>query len=96
MKLILISFAMLFSSNSALACIGNYDCEAGSKCIKEGTSVYGVCTKSPYSLGGAPSDSGPKEYGAEKAGNSCYGNYDCGAGGKCVKVGNAIEGVCTK
>ena len=27
--------------------------------------------------------------------NACYSNLDCGIGGKCIKTGNDMEGVCT-
>lgn len=96
-SLVVLFFISLLISCQAWSCSFDTDCEVGSKCVKKGGSIYGVCVGglSP----GNDNDKVPvyapldinKTYG-----NTCSFDTDCGPGSECVKSNGGINGTCMK
>jgi hypothetical protein len=97
--IVLASVSFVLSSTIADACISDYDCGYGRKCIKAAGDINanGVCVQ--------PVDSnGNKDYRANSnwgksqptAVKSCQFDTDCGIGGSCMKKSGSIYGICFK
>lgn len=94
MKKILL-FILVSYSMSSMACSFDTDCNVGSKCMKEGYNIYGVC------VGGlSPGNSNDTEPVYDSMdmngtyGNTCSFDTDCGVGGRCIKESGYITGTC--
>ncbi len=78
----------------AIGCQFDTDCNVGSTCIKQGTSLYGVCMGGLYP--GNRHDRQPVYSPTDinhTYGNTCEFNTDCGPGSVCAK-GQSLYGVC--
>lgn len=92
--------AGMFIVSQAGACDSNYDCGIGGTCIKSDNSMYGNCVNR-Y---GAEKKRGNDRYYEDDGdveeprytNKECTSRYDCGIGGKCIKIGSSIYGSCTK
>ncbi len=90
------AFILLFFHASAFdlqACRQDYDCSTGAKCIKPGSSEYGVC------LGGDnPGRSGDNFLDPDPVdqflGVTCSQNLNCTQGNICFKTGDSDIGAC--
>lgn len=79
------------------ACTFDTDCMPGSKCVKSGGALYGVCTggNSP----GNENDRNPAHDFSdpnETVGSMCWTDVDCGPGSKCAKSSGSTYGVCVR
>lgn len=84
-----------FISGEVLACQFNYDCNYGSKCVKEFGQRYGVCMGG--NLPGNQNDQRPvyNPYNAsDRVGDQCVWDSQCGPRGNCVKSVGRNWGVC--
>lgn len=86
-----------FTAGPAMACSFNTDCNVGSTCMKQRSSMEGVCVggMSP----GRPDDSrqsrAPTAWQNQQShGGQCSFSTDCGAGSMCLKEAGRIYGVC--
>jgi len=85
----------LITTSSLFSCQFDTDCNPGSKCLKDGYSIYGSCVGGTNP--GNTYDEKPVKYYNDvsgKKGNTCQFDVDCGAGGNCVKDGYSIYGTC--
>lgn len=94
MALVLVTGAM--QPIASHACETNFDCELGSRCVRESGQMIGAC------LGGMnPGNSNDRRPGrissgtTDNIGKTCSTNFDCDLGARCVKSGG-MEGVCLK
>jgi len=88
--------ALILSNIQAAACLFDTDCSPGSRCVKAGGQVLGMCTggrfpgnqydQRPYSDPFDPN---------RTAGKTCSFNIECGAGNHC-SMGSGVYGVCVR
>jgi len=80
-----------------LACSFDTDCDPGSKCLKRGANIYGVCAGgiSPGNKNDREPVYAPLDVN-RTYGNTCSFDTDCGPGSKCAKKSGSIDGVCLK
>ena len=90
-------FAWIAGSFTARACEFDTDCDPGSKCVKPGGQIYGVC------VGGiSPGNSNDQRPVYDQldpngtVGNTCSFDTDCGPGSRCLKGGGSIYGTCVR
>lgn len=95
MILKLAAIGLIVASYNLFACQFSSDCEIGSKCIKSGYNMNGVC------IGGMnPGNRGDSQpvYNAYNAsdlvGKQCSYDMECGFGRRCIKEGYNLYGVC--
>jgi hypothetical protein len=93
MKLLIALF--MLAPSVALACSSTYDCQVGSKCVKERGALYGTC------MGGMNPGNANDEQPVERPmdmnntyGNTCSTRYDCGSRYRCVKQRGSMYGTC--
>ncbi len=92
-----VAVAALVSPTLALACMFDTDCSAGSRCLKNSGSIYGVCAG-----GISPGNDDDREPAYdpldpnETVGDTCSFDVDCGPGNKCLKGSGHIKGVCVR
>jgi hypothetical protein len=90
-------FLLVATSNVALACSFDTDCEPGSKCLKPRGQIYGVCAG-----GMSPGNSNDRQPVFDQldpnrsVGNTCSFDLDCGVGNQCLKNGGSLLGVCIR
>jgi hypothetical protein len=86
----------LFLGPKALACNFDIDCDIGSKCVKTGYDLKGVCVGNRYTPD-PPKDRDPykPKWNLDKKGQSCSYDIQCGFSGKCLRTGGSLYGVCT-
>lgn len=80
----------------ALACSFDTDCSPGSRCLKSGGSIYGVCAGGLFP--GNSNDRQPTYAPLDldrTYGNTCSFDTDCGISNRCVK-GSGIYGTCMR
>jgi hypothetical protein len=90
------TLAILELSNAAYACQFDTDCWPGSKCVKSGGSIYGICAGGLFP--GNSNDETPVYSPLDPngtVGDTCNFDVDCGPGNHCFKQ-NSIYGVCTR
>lgn len=102
MKIVFAAMTTVFLSfGYAGACSFNTDCEPGSRCVKSGGSLEGICVGG-MSPGNKNDDAPIKDKDrpvwdiGKSYGNTCSFNTDCGPGYMCLKESGSIEGVCIK
>ena len=89
--------ALLFSAGPAFACSFDTDCEVGSRCVKRGGGLYGICAGGLFP--GNRNDQVPVYDPLDidrSVGNTCSFDVDCGVSNKCLKSSDSIEGVCVR
>ena len=88
---------VMFMSIQTYACEFDVDCEAGSRCLKNNGSLYGVCAGglSPGNFNDQVPSTDPLDLDGTY-GNTCSFDIDCGISNKCYKTGGSITGVCLK
>jgi hypothetical protein len=96
---ILFALLICLMPSAAFACMVTSDCEAGSRCVKPGGGLYGVC-RGGLQPGNA-NDRQPVRAPSVLDLNGTYGNtcrfdIDCGMSSKCVKrrTNSGILGTC--
>ncbi len=106
MKKLLLLLLILQGPNLVFACQFDTDCDVGSKCMKQGNSIYGVCmgglnpgnqndsnpAYNPMDMNKNTNDRNPHNDDGTY-GDTCNFDLDCGIGGKCIK-GSGIYGTC--
>ena len=92
-----VSLLLVILSVPAYACMFDTDCQPGSKCVKKGGSIYGVCVGgiSPGNSNDAVPVEAPLDINGTY-GNTCSFNTDCGPGAICYKPNGGIYGTCMK
>lgn len=90
-------FALILFPGPVFACEYDFDCEPGSKCVKDIGELDGYCAggtmpgnsydQKPYKDPADPTDS---------EGDTCQFDTDCGAGASCKKSSGQVYGVCAK
>lgn len=96
MRRIILAIALL-AANVAWGCQFDTDCNARSTCLKDASSIYGVCAGGIH-----PGNSGDRKpvYSPtdpnRTVGNTCQFNTDCGPGSKCLKSSSSIYGFCAR
>jgi hypothetical protein len=94
---ILFALFLCIMPNAAFACTVPSDCEAGSRCVKPGGGLYGVCRG-----GFAPGNANDKQPVRAPSvfdlngtyGNTCRFDADCGLTSKCKIRRNGSLGTC--
>lgn len=83
-------------SFGALACLNDYACGYGRKCIKPAGdySVQGTCVTPVNEYG--TQDYSYQPQGQPTTVKGCQFDTDCGIGASCMKKGGSIYGVCLK
>ena len=82
---------------TASACMTFSDCEIGSKCVKRGGNIYGVC-KGGMSPGNAH-DKRPVYDPMDPDGtygDACTSDVNCGIASRCARRHGAGEGTCVR
>jgi hypothetical protein len=91
-----LTLVLALASSPAMACSYSTDCSPGSKCVKSGGNVLGIC--SGGLLPGNRNDRQPYKDPFDPnrtVGNTCSFNIDCGSGNHCA-MGSGIYGVCVR
>lgn len=91
----LVTGALAMTTDAAVACQFNTDCNPGSQCVKNG-GLYGVCAGGIQP--GNDNDRQPVYSPMDPnrtTGNTCQFNTDCGPGAQCAKT-SGIYGVCMR
>jgi hypothetical protein len=93
----LIAVSLCYISINGFACGFDTDCEVGSKCVKSGGSIYGICAggMSPGNRNDRVPAKAPLDLD-RSYGNTCSFDMDCGVNNKCYKERGNIDGVCVK
>lgn len=93
MKKLILTFFLL-TPTIGLTCESNFDCEIGSKCVKEKPLEPGYCVGG-MNPGNQNDRNPPRQDPYEKKkGSVCYYNADCDFGQKCLKESGKMYGVC--
>ena len=88
--------AMALCSSRAIACAYDTDCSPGSKCVKGGGQVLGVCTGGNFPGNKYDKDPYADPFDPNRtAGKTCSFNLECGPGSRC-NLGLGIYGVCVR
>jgi len=101
MKQIITLLTILLFSNTALACMSDYDCGYGNKCIKPAGSISlsGTCITPTDQFGNRDFNSSYDNWGSGYGPtnvNGCSFDIDCPIGFKCLKQVGALEGICSR
>lgn len=88
---------IFFISQTAFACMGNYDCDMGQICVKAQGNVGmdGVCV-TPTDRWGNPSNRIPSPSVSPETVRGCMYDTQCGIGGQCVKQSGDMYGICMR
>jgi len=87
--------AALLGTSSAWGCVFPSDCAVGSRCLKRGDAVYGVCVGGLRP--GNDNDRRPVEKSGDidkTFGNTCSYDMDCGLKNKCLRRSGKMQGIC--
>ena len=86
----------IYFVNFTFACQFDIDCNIGSKCLKKGFSLYGVCVggMNPGNTYDRKPVYAPTRVNGHNYGKTCSFSTDCGVGLKCIKEGYSLKGTC--
>jgi hypothetical protein len=99
MRKIILSIFILIVSFNALACMNDFECGNGNKCVKpeDSININGTCVtptdefgNRDYSAEASPPNIEPHEV------QGCMFDSDCDIGFSCMKKSEEIKGVCIK
>ena len=89
---------LLFLPHDASACERDFECPAGSRCVKRFGELDGVCQRGvspdPRRDQGRPTPGKARTPG--RAGAPCEFQTDCGPGLSCVSRGSSSQRVCSR
>lgn len=96
MKCMLAASVFALSIVQATACSFDTDCSPGSKCVKPGGRVVGMCTGGQFPGNRYDKKAYSDPFDPNRtAGKTCSFNIECGPGNHCA-MGLGLYGVCVR
>ena len=80
---------------NSMACQYDFDCQTGSRCMKESGNIYGICQggMNPGNANDQLPITDPLDLD-QTVGDTCQFDIDCGVSNVCIKESGYIIGVC--